>query len=243
MASWFWCSRGVFYGLFCVSVCVTFYAAHTDSLLASSLYSMDKPFADVLYTFLTMMSLPVSVLQLLPNVLTGLCTIPVQISSISLIFSEHGCCVVTFWSSSWLDTVFHTVCSACWCVMRLFFSVFRCSSRNSLKWDNETPTWRHSLPLALGKNAKWTRQEQRRQALRYEPLHWTICTFHLVINSLLSSSILSCDLWEVWFIWANQFKRSRFKTHLIQFSWTMLKHALISILTLTLIIRNLLDWN
>lgn len=159
-----------------------------------------------------MMSLPVSVLQLLPNVLTGLCTIPVQISSISLIFSEHGCCVVTFWSSSWLDTVFHTVCSACWCVMRLFFSVFRCSSRNSLKWDNETPTWRHSPPLALGKNAKWTRQEQRRQALRYEPLHWTICTFHLAINSLLSSSLLSCDLWEVWFIWANQLKRSRFES-------------------------------
>lgn len=66
-------------------------------------------------------------------------------------------------------------------------SVFRCSSRNSPKWDNETPIWRHSPPSALGKNARWTHRELQPQASRYE--HLSVFSWNLRYESKLYYSV------------------------------------------------------
>lgn len=67
--------------------------------------------------------------------------------------------------------------------------VFRCSSRNSPKWDNETPIWRHSPPSALGKNARWTHRELRPQASRYKHLEMSVLNRSLRYESKLYYSV------------------------------------------------------
>lgn len=147
-----------------------------------------------------MMSLPVSVLQLLPIFLSEFLS-----KSHPFLWFFRAWALCGYLSKFIMIGYSFSYSMFCMMMCNTFlFSVFRCSSRNSPKWDNETPTWRHSPPSALGKNAKWTRQEQQRQALRYGPLHRTICAFDLAFNSLKTMSgdwfhrLSSLVLWFEW---------------------------------------------